>query len=73
MQFKSKAVLRSNETGFDIVDVLDESSPLEYDGDFDMAGAETGLEPVSAMGDLGTGSEPVPEAGFSEVEPPPVF
>ena len=25
------------------------------------------------MGDLGTGLKPVPEAGESEVEPPPVF
>jgi len=38
-----------------------------------MARAETGTEPVSEIGDLGTRSEPIPEAGESEVEPPPVF
>ena len=29
MQFGSKAILGPNETGFDVVDVLDESSPSE--------------------------------------------
>ena len=73
VQFGSKAVLGLNETGFDVVDVQDESSPSEDEGDSDMARAKTGSEPVSEIGDLGTRSEPVPEVGESEVEPPPVF
>jgi len=73
VKFGSKAVFGLNETGIDVVDVLDESSPSEDDGDFDTARAETGTEPISEMGDLGTGSEPVPKAVESEVEPPPVF
>jgi len=65
VQFGSKAVLGLNETGFDVVNVLDELSPLEDDGDSDMARAETGPEPISEIGDLGTGSEPVPKVGES--------
>ena len=73
VQFRSKTVLGSNETGFDVVDVLDELSPSVDDGDFDMARAETGTEPVSEMGDLGTGPEPVPEVGEVGIEPSPLF
>ena len=73
MQFGSKAVLGSNETGFDVVDVLDESSPSVNDGDFDMARAETGIEPVSEIGDLGIGPKPIPEVGEVGIEPPPLF
>jgi len=73
VQFGSKAVLRPNETGFDVVNVLDESSPWENDGDSDMASVEIGPEPISAVDDLETGPEPVPEAGESDVEPPPIF
>ena len=42
VQFGSKAVLGPNEAGFDVVDVLDESSPSEDDGDSDMVRAEIG-------------------------------
>jgi len=73
VQLGSKAVLGLNETGFDVVDVLDESPPSEDDGDSDIARAETGPEPVSEIGDLGTGPEPVLEVGESGVEPPFVF
>ena len=54
VQFRSKTVLGSNETGFDVVDVLDELSPSVDDGDFDMARAETGTEPI-----FDVGTEPV--------------
>jgi len=73
VQFGSKAVLGPNETGFDAVDVLDESSSSEDDGDSDMGRAETGPEPISEIGDLGTRPEPVPEVGKSGVQPPSVF
>jgi len=53
--------------------MLDESSPSEDDGDFDMARAGTETEPVFEISDLVTGSKPVLEAGESEVEPPPVL
>ena len=73
MQFGSKAVLGPNEAGFDVVDVLDESSLSEDDGDFDTIRVKTGPEPVSEMGDLGTGPEPIPGVDEVEVEPPSVF
>jgi len=73
VQFGSKAVLGLNETDFNVVDVLNESSPSKDDRDSDMARAETGPEAVSEMGDSGTRTEPVPEVGKSEIEPPPVF
>ena len=73
VQFGSKAVLGPNEVGVDVIDVLDESSPSEDDGDSNIVRAETGSEPVSEMGDLGTGLEPVPEVGEVGVEPPSIF
>ena len=39
VQLGSKAILGPSETGFYVVDVLDESSPSVDDGDFDMARA----------------------------------
>ena len=73
VQFESKAVLGSNEAGLDVIDVLDESSPSKDNGDFDMARAEIGPQPISEMGDLGIGPEPVPEVGEVGVEPSSVF
>ena len=55
VQFEPKAMLGPNEAGIEIIDVLDDSSPYEEDGDSDSVGAETGSEPVSKQGDLGTG------------------
>jgi len=73
VQFESKAVLGSNEAGLDVIDVLDESSPSKDNGDFDMARAEIGPQPISEMGDLGIGPEPVPGVGEVGVEPPSIF
>jgi len=73
VQFGSKAVLGPNEADFDVVDVLDESSPSENDGDSDTVRIETEPEPISKMGDLGIGPEPVPEVGEVGVEPPPLI
>jgi len=73
VQFGSKAVLRPSEAGFVVVDVLDESSPSEDDGDSNTVRAETGPELVSEMSDLGTWPEPVPEISESGVELPSVF
>jgi len=73
VQFEPKAMLGPNEAGIEIVDVLDDSSPTEDDGDSDTVRAETGSEPVSEQGDFGTGPEPVPEFGEVGVEPPPIF
>jgi len=53
VQFGSKAVLGPNEAGFHVVNVLDESSPSEDDGDSDTTRAETRPKPVSEMNDLG--------------------
>jgi len=73
VQFGSKAVLEPNEAGFEVVDVLNDSSAYEDDGDSDTIRAETGSEPVSEQGDLGTGFEPLPEIGEVRVEPSPIF
>ena len=42
VQFGSKAVLGPNEVGFEVVDVLDESSPSEDNGDSDTVRAKIG-------------------------------
>jgi len=73
VQFESKDILGSNEAGVEIVDVLDDSSSSEEDGDCNSVRAETGSEPVSEHGDFGTGPQPVPEFGEIGVEPPPLF
>ena len=73
VQFGSKAVLGPNEAGFDVVNVLDKSSPSEDDRDSDTIRAETWPEPISEMDELGTRLEPVPEVGEVGVEPPSVF
>jgi len=68
---KSKAVLGPNEARFEVMDVLDESSPSE--AEYDSIREETGSEPVSKQGDFRTGPEPAPEFGEFGVEPPLLF
>ena len=53
--------------------MLDESFPSEDDGDSDTVRAETGIEPISELGDLGTGPKPVPGVDEVGVEPPSIF
>ena len=73
VQFEHKAILGPNEPGIEIIDVLNDSSPSEEDGEFDSIRAEIGFEPVSEQGDFGIGTEPVPEFGEVGVEPPLIF
>jgi len=65
VQLGSKAVLGLNEVGFEVLDVLDDSSLSEDDGDSNSVRVETRSKPVSEQGDFGTGLEPVPEFGES--------
>ena len=60
VQFGSKAVLGPNEAGFEVVDVLDESSPSEDNEDSDTVRAEIGPKTVPGVGEVG-------------VEPPSIF
>jgi len=73
VQFEPTAILGPNEAGIEIVDVLDDSSPPEEDGDSDSVRTETGSEPVSEQGDFRTGPEPVPKLGEVGVDPPLIF
>jgi len=73
LQFGSKVVLGPNEAGFDVVDILDESSSSKDDGDSGTIRAEIGPEPISELSDLGARPEPVPKVGEAGVEPPSLF
>ena len=55
VQFGSKVVLEPHEAGFEVVDVLNDSSAYEDDGDSNTIRAEIGSEPVSEQGDFGQG------------------